>query len=100
MAKAANLNIRLGLDSRGLNRGLKNAETKLQQSVRKFGDFGRQMSISVSAPLVGIGTAAVNAFVRFDKLEKALTAVHRRVRFGCILQGPGGNCGQEGARQT
>lgn len=75
MAKAANLNIRLGLDSRGLNRGLKNAETKLQQSVRKFGDFGRQMSISVSAPLIGIGTAAVNAFVRFDKLEKALTAV-------------------------
>lgn len=75
MAKAANLNIRLGLDSRGLNRGLKNAETKLQQSVRKFGDFGRQMSISVSAPLVGIGTAAVNAFSKFERLEKALIAV-------------------------
>ena len=75
MAKAANLNIRLGLDSRGLNRGLKNAETKLQQSVRKFGDFGRQMSISVSAPLAGIGTAAVTAFSKFERLEKALIAV-------------------------
>jgi len=69
------LNIRLGLDSSGLRRGLRNAETELQKSVRKMGQLGQSLSISVTAPLAGIATAAVGAFVQFDKLTKALAAV-------------------------
>lgn len=69
------LNIRLGLDSSGLRRGLRNAETELQKSVRKLGQLGQSLSISVTAPLAGIATAAVGAFVQFDKLKKGLIAV-------------------------
>ena len=69
------LNIRLGLDSSGLRRGLRNAETELQKSVRKMGQLGQSLSISVTAPLAGIATAAVGAFAQFEKLEKGLTAV-------------------------
>ena len=69
------LNIRLGLDSSGLRRGLRNAETELQKSVRKMGQLGQNLSLAVTTPLAGVATAAVGAFVQFDKLTKALAAV-------------------------
>ena len=75
MAKAAQLNIRIGADISQLQRNLKEAERTLQRSTKKLGDLGNSLSRSLTLPIGGAGAAAVIAFAKFEQLEKALIAV-------------------------
>ena len=75
MAKAAQLNIRIGADISQLQRNLREAERTLQRSTKKLGDLGNSLSRSLTLPIGGAGAAAVLAFAKFEQLEKALIAV-------------------------
>ncbi len=67
--------IRIGASTRTLNRDLRNAERALQQSAAKFQSIGQSMSLSLTAPLVGLGIAATQSFGEFERLSKSLEAV-------------------------
>ena len=75
MAKAAQLNIRIGADISQLQRNLKEAERTLQRSTKKLGELGNNLTRSLTLPIAGIGAAAVASFAKFEQLEKALIAV-------------------------
>ncbi len=52
----------------------KSAEIK-RNLTQTFGDLGRTLTIGLTAPLVGLGTAAVKAAVEMDSLKRGLRAV-------------------------
>jgi len=67
--------IRIGASTKTLNRDLRNAERSLQASAAKFQSIGQSMTLSLTAPLVGLGIAATQSFGQFERLTKSLTAV-------------------------
>ncbi len=67
--------IRIGASTKTLNSDLRKAERALQASAAKFQSIGQSMSLSLTAPLVGLGIAATQSFGEFERLTKSLTAV-------------------------
>jgi hypothetical protein len=51
--------VRLGADVSGFQTGLANAEGSLQKTSQRFVSLGTQLSLSVTAPILGIGGAVV-----------------------------------------
>src|SRR5215213_400367 len=56
----------------GLEQGLTN---RFSQIANKAHQLGREMSIGLSVPLVGIGKSAANAFLGFDKAMTRITSL-------------------------
>lgn len=72
---ASDIYIRIGATLEGLNKKLKEAESQLKRFSFKAERVGRDLTTRVSLPIIGIGTAAVATFAKFDKLEKGLAAI-------------------------
>lgn len=72
---AADINIRIGAKLDGLQRSIK----KAQRSLTGFADFaervGTDLTTRLSVPVLGVGTAAVTAFAKFERLENGLKAI-------------------------
>ncbi len=58
--------VRLGLDSSGFTQGLNNATRSLGGIGSKMTDIGKKMSLAITAPLVGMGVAAVKMSMDFN----------------------------------
>ncbi len=59
---------------KGMKSTLAHAERSMKRASARFGRMGRQMSMSLTAPLVLMGVASVKAFAVQEKAEKKLHA--------------------------
>lgn len=74
MATIAELNIRLGLLTKGFDRDMRSLERRLEQSAKKISDLGSKLSTSLTLPLVGLGYAAIKSAGDIEALKLALTS--------------------------
>lgn len=72
MATIADLNVRIGSDIRGLQQGLKRAESALSKSNATLSNLGAQLSNTLSIAFAGIGVGALKSFGDIEKLQKGL----------------------------
>ena len=72
---ASELLIRLGLDDKRFYGALSSAENRIKRFGNQLEGLGKDLTARVSLPIAGIGIAAVNAFAKFEKLEKGLQAI-------------------------
>lgn len=72
MATISELNIRLGLITRDFDRQLRAVESRLRASGQAMADLGSRMSLSITAPLAGIGAAAVKSAGDMESLRLAM----------------------------
>lgn len=75
MAVIAELLARLGLDPRDFNKKLKQSEKTLKKTAEKFQSIGRDLTIGVTAPLVGVAAVAIKSFASFDSAMVKSTAI-------------------------
>lgn len=66
----------LGLNAETFERDLKNIETRLDNTSRNFSAAGRTLTTSVTAPIVGVGVAALKSAIDF---ESAFAGVRKTV---------------------
>ncbi len=59
---------------KGLRKTLQHAERSMARASAKFGRLGRQMTLSLTAPLAALGVASVKAFATQEKAERKLAA--------------------------
>lgn len=71
----SDLNVRLGLELRNFERGLKQAERSLRNTAQNLQSLGSDLSIAVTAPLLAVGGASLKAAAEFEQLKNALVAV-------------------------
>ena len=57
---------KLGLDPKGFNEGLDRAVGKMEQTGKRMQNVGRNMTMSVTLPLIGIGIAAGKTAADFE----------------------------------
>jgi tape measure domain-containing protein len=96
MAKK-DLNVILGIDTSGFVKGLRTAERKMKRFAGAAEGIGRNLSTSLTLPIVAVGAAAVNAFGEFEKMTKGLTAIaggaeeaeKQMTRLRVVAQNPG-----------
>lgn len=68
------LNVVLRLSTREFNREVKNVERSLQTASDRLSDIGNSMSLALTAPLLGLGGAAIVAAGEFERLRLGLEA--------------------------
>lgn len=68
------LNVVLRLSTREFNREVKNVERSLQTASDRLSDIGNSMSLALTAPLLGLGGAAIVAAGEFEQLRLGLEA--------------------------
>ena len=79
---ASSLVVRIGADIRAFEQRINQAENRMKRFSYKMERIGRDLTTRVSAPIIGIGVAAVSTFAKFDRMEKALQAVAGSAKAG------------------
>lgn len=74
MATIAELNIRLGLLTKGFDRELRGVERKMKQAGQQLSSLGADLTAAVSLPLVGLGFAAIKSAGEIEALKLAITS--------------------------
>lgn len=69
------LNVTIGAKVKDFQSALKSIEKDLGRFQRNFETIGKNLTQSISLPLVALGASAVKAFGEFESLEKAFVAV-------------------------
>ena len=69
------LKIRIGIDATGIEKGLRNAQKKLEKSASRFAAIGSNISMGISAPLGLLGAQAINTAAEFETLETGLSVL-------------------------
>ena len=77
MAKLGDLIVRVGADTRGLNSALGNVKKKMRQDAGNLKELGRNLSRSVTAPLLGMGALAIKAATDFEFSMAKVQAVSK-----------------------
>lgn len=72
---ANDINIRIGAKLDGLTRGIKKAQGSLTRFANYAESVGSDLTTRLSAPVIGVGAAAVASFAKFEKLELSLKAL-------------------------
>ena len=67
MAVIRNLVIKIAADISSLSKGLSNAQKSIQKVSASFTKAGTKLTASITAPLVALGTAAVNVSQKFEQ---------------------------------
>jgi tape measure domain-containing protein len=73
--KVGSIYVDIGANIAEFNQKLKSATMKLESFGKKAEQMGRDMTLRVTAPIVGIGTAAVLSFGRLERLGFGMEAV-------------------------
>lgn len=71
----SDLNVRLGLELRDFEKGLRQAERSLRRTAQNLASIGQDLTLSVTTPILAAGGASLKAASEFEQLEKALIAV-------------------------
>jgi hypothetical protein len=74
MAKKS-INIRAGFDLKAFSTSQQNLIRKLQASGEKMKSVGRSMSMSLTAPIVGLGAVATKTFATFEQSMAKVKAI-------------------------
>ena len=69
------LNVVLGLKLGEFQAGLMKAEKQLKRFGENMARTGRELTQSLTLPILGVGAGAIKAFSDIERLEKGLTAV-------------------------
>jgi hypothetical protein len=77
MAKLGDLIVRVGADTRGLNSALGNVKKKMRQDAGNLKELGKNLSRSVTAPLLGMGALAIKAATDFEFSMAKVQAVSK-----------------------
>lgn len=72
MPSISQLNVRLGLIYRDLDKGLEQVERRMRASGRRLSDLGDQMTVAISLPLAAAGAAAIKSAGDIESLQLAL----------------------------
>ena len=72
---AQDINIRIGANITDLQKKLGEAQKSLAKSGRKMQRLGSDLMMSLTAPLAGLGVAAVKAAGDFESMSNGLTAI-------------------------
>ncbi len=71
------LNVSIKANIKGLQAGLRSAQSELQGFARKANSLGNDLTLSVSAPLAAIGGAALSAAGDLEALQLALQSTFK-----------------------
>ena len=69
MAKLGDLVVRIGADTRDLNKSLGRVQRNLRSMTSNFTKLGQDMTRSISLPILGVGAAAVKSAADLETLE-------------------------------
>ena len=72
MPSISELNVRLGLIYKDLDKGLEQVERRMRASGRRLSDLGDQMTVAISLPLAAAGAAAIKSAGDIESLQLAL----------------------------
>ena len=72
---AVSLNAKLTLSTASFIQSLNKAEKRLQRSGRKMMEVGNRLAMSVAAPLLSVGGAALSAFADMEKFSNGLESM-------------------------
>lgn len=75
MAKLGDLVVRIGADTRDLNRQLGRVQRNMRSMTSNFIRLGESMTRSVTLPIVGIGAAAVKSAADLETLETSFVSL-------------------------
>lgn len=73
MGRIGDLNIRVGVDSSDMLKGMRKAAQAMQREARNLSQIGNELSMNISAPLALIGVGAIKAAGDLESLQLALT---------------------------
>lgn len=77
MAKLSDLIIKIGADTKDLNKGLGDAQRRIQQTTGNIQDLGKKMSMAFTLPAAILGGTALQAY---DKQANAIAQVEAGLR--------------------
>lgn len=72
MPSISQLNVRLGLIYRDLDKGLEQVEKRMRASGRRLSDLGDNLTVAISLPMAAAGAAAVKSAADSESLQLAL----------------------------
>lgn len=72
MPSISQLNVRLGLVYRDLDKGLEQVERRMRASGRRLSDLGDSLTVAISLPMAAAGAAAVKSAADIESLQLAL----------------------------
>lgn len=77
MAKLGDLIVRVGADTRGLNKALGDVKKQMRATTGNLTAMGKELSMKVTAPIVGLGALAVKAATDFEFSMAKVQAVSK-----------------------
>ena len=69
MAKLGDLVVRIGADTRDLNKSLGKVQRNMRSMTSNFTALGQQMTRSITLPILGIGAMAIKSAADLEKME-------------------------------
>jgi TP901 family phage tail tape measure protein len=75
MGTIATMNVKLAMDSADFERGVANAQSKIESMSAKLKSVGTAMSLGITAPLVGIAGAAIKSAGDFEQSMNVMAQV-------------------------
>jgi tape measure domain-containing protein len=69
MAKLGDLVVRIGADTRDLNKSLGKVQRNMRSMTSNFTALGQQMTRSITVPILGIGAMAIKSAADLEKME-------------------------------
>jgi len=75
MAKLGDLVVRIGADTRGLNKSLGKVQRNMRSMTSNFTKLGTSMTKAITLPLLGIGAMAVKSAADLEKMETSFISL-------------------------
>jgi len=75
MANLSSLNFRLTANISPFRKGLNKAERAMEKTGRQMQQFGKNMSMKVTAPIAALGAVSFNVFKGFEQERSKVQAV-------------------------
>lgn len=75
MAKLSDLIIKIGADTKELNKSLGDAQRRIQATTGNIQNLGKQMTMGITLPIVGIGAAALKSAAELQTMETSFISL-------------------------
>ena len=85
MAKLGDLVVRIGADTRDLNKSLGRVQRNMRAMTSNFTRLGESMTRSITLPLIGLGAAAVKSAADLETLETSFVSLTGGAREAAMM---------------
>ena len=75
MAKLGDLVVRIGADTRDLNKSLGRVQRNMRSMTSNITKLGQDMTRSVTLPIIGVGAAALKSAADLETLEASFVSL-------------------------